>query len=62
MSATMPGYVFFGLKVSPGLSLSKVAELGVPSALAECDCGSGKISIGNNSCYPQVNQGGDYYG
>jgi len=57
----MSGYVFDGLKVSPGLDLSRL-ELGVPSALAESDHGSGKISIGNNSCNPQVNQGGEYYG
>jgi hypothetical protein len=62
MSASMPGHCFDGLKVSPDLSLSKVLELGVPSGLAESDRGSGKISIGNNSCDPQVNQGGDYYG
>jgi len=61
MSASMSGYVFEGLKVSPAIGLYGL-EFGVPSALAESDRGSGKISIGNNSCNPQVNQGGEYYG
>jgi hypothetical protein len=43
MSELMPGNFFHGLKVSPDLSLSKVLELGVPSALAESDRGGGKI-------------------
>lgn len=61
MSASMPGYVFDGLKVSSAIGLYGL-EFGVPSALAESDHVSGKISIGNNSCNPQVNQGGEYYG
>lgn len=57
----MLGFCFDGLKVSPGLSLSKVLELGGSSDLAESDHSSGKISI-DNSCDPQVYQGGEYYG
>jgi hypothetical protein len=60
MSASMLGFCFDGLKVSPVLDLSGI-EIGVPSALAESDRGSGKSSI-DNSCDPQVYQGGEYYG
>jgi hypothetical protein len=56
----MPGHCFDGLKVSPAIGLYGL-EFGVPSALAESDCGNGKISI-DNSCDPQVYQGGEYYG
>ena len=60
MSASMPGHCFDGLKASPAIGLYGL-EFGVPSALAESDRGYGKISI-DNSCDPQVYQGGEYYG